>query len=40
LNEPLWQNLTGVQTGSGGTLSATDSSPAGAQRFYRVVILE
>ncbi len=32
-----WTNLGGAQNASGGTLSASDSTSSGAERFYRVV---
>lgn len=38
LTAPQWVNLGALQSGSNGTMSATDPAPVSPQRFYRVVV--
>jgi hypothetical protein len=35
-----WINLGGVLTGSGPTISTTDTNPTGQQRYYRVLLVQ
>ena len=38
LNQP-WTSLPGMTTGTGGTVTQTDSAPPAGQRFYRLVVV-